>query len=99
LRLPAAVTQSIAGEPPGTGAFLLRWAALRLLGPTSNFTFSAKTDVTFKEFLHELRFTRAVFQQHDVDQRRHDAFFMLPGGGSLMMAQKTPSSLTELINS
>src|SRR6516162_6777068 len=54
--------------------------------------------IDLKELLNELRVTGVILQQEDA-QRRHGAFFMLPGGGSLMTAQKTPSSLTALTNS
>ncbi|MEA2788942.1 MAG: hypothetical protein QOG73_1348, partial [Acetobacteraceae bacterium] len=53
--------------------------------------------VSFKEFLNELRVAGVVLQQQNPKPRFH--FFRLPGGGSLMTAQKTPSSFTALTNS
>jgi hypothetical protein len=53
--------------------------------------------ISFKELLNELRVTSAIFQQQNPKRRCH--FFALPGGGSLMTAQKTPSSFTALTNS
>jgi hypothetical protein len=46
--------------------------------------------------LNELRVTVVIFQQQN-SKRSH--FFTLPGGGSLITAQKTPSSFTALTNS
>jgi hypothetical protein len=53
--------------------------------------------IGFKELLNELRVMGAILQQQDPKRRCH--FFTLPGGGSLMTAQKTPSSFTALTNS
>jgi hypothetical protein len=47
--------------------------------------------------LNELRVTGVILQQQNPKGRCH--FFTLPGGGSLMTAQKTPSSFTALTNS
>ena len=55
-------------------------------------------EIGFKEeLLNELRITGAILQQQNSKRRGH--FFTLPGGGSLMTAQKTPSSFTALTNS
>jgi hypothetical protein len=51
----------------------------------------------FKELLDELRVMGVILQQQNAKRRYH--FFTLPGGGSLMTAQKTPSSFTALTNS
>src|SRR5271157_2536402 len=53
--------------------------------------------VGFKEIANKLRVTGVVLQQQNAEGRCH--FFTLPGGGSLMTAQKMPSSLTALTNS
>jgi hypothetical protein len=53
--------------------------------------------IGFKELLNELRVTGVILQQQNPERRCH--FFTLPGGGSLMTAQKTPSSFTALTNS
>jgi hypothetical protein len=53
--------------------------------------------IRFKELLNELRVRGAILQQQNPKRRCH--FFTLPGGGSLMTAQKTPSSFTALTNS
>ena len=55
--------------------------------------------IGFQELLNELRVLEAVLHQQNAERRRHGAFFTLPGGGSLMTAQKTPSSLMALTNS
>src|SRR5947207_13689687 len=55
--------------------------------------------IRFKELLNELRVLNAILQQQNAERGRHGAFFTLPGGGSLMTAQKTPSSLMALTNS
>jgi len=46
--------------------------------------------ICFKELLNELRVTGIVLQQKNFDRRRHNVFFMLPGGGSLMTARRRP---------
>jgi hypothetical protein len=53
--------------------------------------------IGFKELLDELRVTGVILQQQNPKRRCH--FFTLPGGGSLMIAQKMPSSFTALMNS
>ena len=53
--------------------------------------------IGFKELLNELRVTGVILQQQNPERGCH--FFTLPGGGSLMTAQKTPSSFTALTNS
>ena len=55
--------------------------------------------IGFKQLLNELRVTGVVLQQQNSQRSLHVGFLMLPGGGSLMTAQKTPSSLTALTNS
>ena len=40
-----------------------------------------------------------IFKVQNAQRRCHGDFFTLPGGGSLMTAQKTPSSLIALTNS
>src|SRR5271168_306365 len=55
--------------------------------------------IRLEELLNELRVHGAILQQQNAEWRRHGAYFMLPGGGSLMIAQKTPSSLIALTNS
>jgi hypothetical protein len=53
--------------------------------------------IGFKELLNELRVVGVIFQQQNPKKRCH--FVTLPGGGSLMTAQKMPSSFTALTNS
>src|ERR1700730_3867631 len=53
--------------------------------------------IGLKELLNELRVMAVILQQQNPKRRCH--FFTLPGGGSLMTAQKTPSSFTALTNS
>ena len=55
--------------------------------------------ILFKKLLNELRILDAILQQQNAERGRHGGFFTLPGGGSLMTAQKTPSSLMALTNS
>jgi hypothetical protein len=55
--------------------------------------------IRFKELLNEFRILNAILQQQNAERGRHGAFFTLPGGGALMTAQKTPSSLMALTNS
>ena len=47
----------------------------------------------------QLRIAGIVLQQENPRNRRHDYLLMLPGGGSLITAQNTPSSLMALTNS
>jgi hypothetical protein len=49
-----------------------------------------------QKLLDELRVIGIVLKQQNSQLRPHDNYFMLPGGGSLIIAQKTPSSLTAL---
>jgi hypothetical protein len=50
--------------------------------------------------LDQRRVAGVVFQMKDAERTIHDhARLTLPGGGSLMSAQKTPSSLTAFTNS
>src|ERR1700722_17188177 len=51
----------------------------------------------FEELLNELRVVDVILQQKNPQRRCH--FCTLPGGGSLMTAQNTPSSFTALTNS
>ncbi len=53
----------------------------------------------FKDLLNEFSITRGILQQQNAARRSHSTFFMLPGGGWLMMPQKTPSSFIALMNS
>ena len=53
--------------------------------------------IGLEEFLNELRVMVVILQQQNPKRRFH--FFTLPGGGSLMTAQNTPSSFTALTNS
>src|SRR6202795_832080 len=53
--------------------------------------------IGFKELLNELRVMGVILQQQNPKRRCH--VFTLPGGGSLMTAQKMPSSFTALTNS
>ena len=57
--------------------------------------------VRLEKILHELRVGGVVLEQQNAQRRSGviDHFFMLPGGGSLMSAQNTPSSFTALMNS
>ena len=59
----------------------------------------ADETIRFEEVLNELRILNAILHQQNAERGRHGAFFTLPGGGSLMTAQKTPSSLMALTNS
>jgi len=67
------------------------------LGARLNAGYFADEIIGFKELLNELRVTGVILQQQNPKRRCH--FFTLPGGGSLMTAQKTPSSFTALTNS
>ena len=67
------------------------------LGARLNAGYFTDKMIGFKELLNELRVRGAILQQQNPKRRCH--FFTLPGGGSLMTAQKTPSSLTALTNS
>jgi hypothetical protein len=51
----------------------------------------------FEQLLDEFRIVVVVLQQKKSQPRCH--FCTLPGGGSLMTAQNTPSSFTALTNS
>src|ERR1700680_2591998 len=53
--------------------------------------------IGLKELLNELRVMAVILQQQNPQRRFH--FCTLPGGGSLMTAQNTPSSFTALTNS
>ena len=61
-------------------------------------SFDSTKNAQFKTFA-KFRIRGAVLEQQDAQWRRGDHFFMLPGGGSLMSAQNTPSSFTALMNS
>src|ERR1700730_6986675 len=67
------------------------------LGARLNAGYFKDEMIGFKELLNELRVTGVILQQQNPERRCH--FFTLPGGGSLMTAQKTPSSFTALTNS
>ena len=54
--------------------------------------------VCLKGRLDEFCVTRIILQQKNV-QGVADTALILPGGGSLIMAQRTPSSFTALTNS
>ena len=71
----------------------------RELGAGLDAGYFADEMIRFEELLNELRVRGAILQQQNPDRGRHGTFFMLPGGGSLMTAQKTPSSLMALTNS
>jgi len=53
--------------------------------------------ISFEELSNELCVERVILKQQNSQRRCH--FFALPGGGSLMIAQNAPSSLTALTNS
>ena len=61
--------------------------------------------VTFEGGLHELRIAHVVLEMQHFERSRHASTHgcaprrMLPGGGWLTTAQKTPSSLMALTNS
>src|SRR3984885_2489086 len=59
------------------------------------------TDKLFllQQLLHQFRVRGVIFQQQNLQGRTNHHFFILPGGGSLMMAQKTPSSRMAFTNS
>src|ERR1700676_2028108 len=67
------------------------------LGARLNAGYFTDKMIGFKELLNELRVRGAILQQENPKRRCH--FFTLPGGGSLMTAQNTPSSFTALTNS
>ena len=52
-----------------------------------------------KQILNQLRVCCVIFQQQNLQRGARGHFFMLPGGGSLMIAQKTPSSRMAFTNS
>jgi hypothetical protein len=68
-----------------------------MLGARLNAGYFANKMICFKELSNELRVMRVILQQQNPKRRSH--FFTLPGGGSLMTAQKMPSSFTALTNS
>jgi hypothetical protein len=55
--------------------------------------------ICLKELPYQLRIPGVVLEQENSEWRLHSHFFTLPGGGSLMTPQKTPSSCTALTNS
>jgi hypothetical protein len=67
------------------------------LGARLNAGYFKDEMIGFKELLNELRVKGVILQQQNPERRCH--FFTLPGGGSLMTAQKTPSSFTAVTNS
>jgi hypothetical protein len=67
------------------------------LGAGLNAGYFTDEMIGLKELLNELRVMGVILQQQNPKRRCH--FFTLPGGGSLMTAQKTPSSFTALTNS
>src|ERR1700674_2045851 len=67
------------------------------LGARLNAGYFTDEMIGFKELLNELRIMGVILQQKNPKRRCH--FFTLPGGGSLMTPQKTPSSFTALTNS
>src|ERR1700738_3505886 len=67
------------------------------LGARLNAGYFKDEMIGFKELLNELRVTGVILQQQNPERRWQ--FFTLPGGGSLMTAQNTPSSFTALTNS
>jgi len=67
------------------------------LGARLNAGYFADEMIGFEKLLNKLRVAAVILQQQNPQRRRH--FFTLPGGGSLMTAQKTPSSFTALTNS
>jgi len=61
---------------------------------------AAGNTLRLETLLDEVGVLRIVFEMEDVQPGLHAGFlFTLPGGGSLMIAQKTPSSLMALTNS
>ena len=67
------------------------------LGARLNAGYVADEMIGLKQFLNELRVMGVILQQQNAEGRSH--FCTLPGGGSLMTAQNTPSSFTALTNS
>src|ERR1700693_6484873 len=53
----------------------------------------------FKQILNQIRVLRIVFDRQNPQWGPDAHFLTLPGGGSLMIAQKTPSSLMAFTNS
>jgi hypothetical protein len=59
----------------------------------------AREAVSLQKCLNEFRVVLVVFKQQNAERPPGRHFRTLPGGGSLMIAQNTPSSLTALMNS
>ena len=67
-----------------------------------NARYLAGNAVGLERFLNQLRVPGVIFQRTESAREFHfraSHFLMLPGGGSLITAQKTPSSLMAFTNS